>query len=227
VTVPALAAIGWVVTRPEPVRTAISPLDVSDDPAFESTTTLPGDAEYRCTGPTGSDGEWTYYQYCEPTGFGSPATTVWYPPPTASGVAVDVAGSIDQVLFVDGTDGQVDFRSDLAARLGITPSYELPATTVVEHTMIMPTGADVAVAYGVLNALGGARLDPWTPDLIGGDLPDGIAVVVVVGTDWFARSDENSSCVSVTTEVPASTLQPSHGEPVTTLPMPTTTASAC
>ena len=54
--------------------------------------------------------------------------------------------------------------------------------------MAMPTGADVSVAYEISGRLGIGGFDTWTPDLIDGELPDDIAVVIVIGQDWFDRS---------------------------------------
>jgi hypothetical protein len=225
VTVPALAAIGWAVSRPEPIRTALGPADGVDDPMFQTTSTGPGAGQYRCTGQVGGDGAWTYYDYCEMTSLGVQATFAPDTVEPTTTIVFDAAGMADHVLFVDGSGG-LDFRSDLTARLGVTPRYELPATRVVEQTMVMPTGADVSIAYSVLNGLGIGGFDTWTPDLIGGDLPDGISVVVVVGADWFTRV-AMTGCTPATTTVPpttTSTSVPSDGAVVTTTyPPPTTT----
>lgn len=188
VTLPALAAVGWAVARPEPIGTSLGSRGDSLLPEF-TTSTSPGPGQYRCNGEVGSDGEWTYFEYCEPTGAGvatMPTVFVTFPPPTTA--LIDPAALTDHVLFVDGT-GRLGVAADLASRLGFAPRYLLPATRVVEQTMVMPTGADVSYAYDVLGVLGIGGFDSWTPDLIDGDLPDGIAAVVVVGTDWLQLSE--------------------------------------
>ena len=252
VTMPALAAVGWAASRPEPANTPVVALGQTDDSLFATTVPGPGTARFRCMIPAGTDGDWTYYEYCESVAAGIdgsvvtdtfvplttlvPPTTPGYPvttlvPPTT--VGYDLTAVVDHVLFVDGTTGQIDFADDVAARLGVVPRYALPATRLIVQTMVMPTGADVSTAYDVLGLLNLDGFDTWDPDLISSGLPDNISVVVVVGTDWFDRSVENTvpACVPGT-EVPASTASANVGEPaifgqpVTTLP-PQTTVATC
>ena len=88
-------------------------------------------------------------------------------------------------------------------------------------------GTYLSIAYDLLNALKFDGFDTWTPDLIDGDLPDGISVVVIVGADWFSRSDA-VRCEPTTTVPPTttSTSLPPVGAVVTTLlpqDVPTTT----
>ena len=169
VTMPALAAMGWAVSRPDPAPIATGDGSEIFDPAFATTTTSPGSPGlgYRCMGELGGDGVWTYYEYCEaPVG----VQTTLVPPTVAlqtTTLAYDTASIVEGVLFVDGSGG-LDFRNDLTARLGVTPRYELPATRPVERTMVMPTGADADVGYAMLSILGVGGFDSWTPDLIGG-----------------------------------------------------------
>jgi hypothetical protein len=233
VTMPALAAVGWAASRPEPTSTPGIAVGAPDDLSFATTVPGAGTIRFRCMIPAGTDGDWTYYEYCESVAAGVDGqavvdtfvpTTTLVPPTT---VGYDVNAVVDHVLFVDGTAGQIDFAGDVAARLGVTPRYGLPATRLVSQTMVMPTGADVSTAYDVLGLFDIGGFDTWTPDLISEGLPDGISVVVVVGTDWFDRSagDTVPPCVP-DTEVPASTASPNVGEPVTTLP-PQTTLATC
>ncbi len=248
VTLPALAAVGWAASRPEPAARPSVAGGQPDDSLVATTVPEPGTARFRCMIPAGADGDWTYYEYCESIGAGIdgeavagtfvpvttlvPPTTPGYPmttlvPPTT--VGYDLTAVVDHVLFVDGTAGQIDFAGDVAARLGVTPRYELQATRLVEQTLVMPTGTDVSIAYDVLGLLNLDGFDTWDPNLIASDLPDNISVVVVVGTDWFERSVENTvpACVPGN-EVPASTAPANpvattiFGQPVTTLPPQTT-----
>ena len=75
--------------------------------------------------------------------------------------------------------------------------------------MIMPTGADVEIAYGLMPWLGIGGFDTWSPDLIDGSLPDGIAAVVVIGADWFSRYESSGCDVATTTTVPPTTTSTS------------------
>ena len=109
------------------------------------------------------------------------------PMPTTTVSAIDLTTLLDQVLFVDAS-GDLDMGMTLIGQLGAPPRYLVPATRTVEQTMAMPTGADVSVAYEISGRLGIGGFDTWTPDLIDGELPDGIAVVIVIGQDWFDRS---------------------------------------
>ena len=191
VTMPALAAMGWAVTRPEPTPTATGAGGEGFDPAFQTTTTMHPGVAYRCMGQLTSDAVWSYYEYCEPAlgvGFETTIVPPTLPVPTET---FDAASIVDRVLFVDGSNG-LDFRNDLTARLGVTPRYELPATRPVERTMVMPIGADVDAGYIMLSILGVGGFDSWTPDLIGGAVPEGASVVVVIGSDWFERGLDRS-----------------------------------
>lgn len=234
VTLPAIAAVGWAAMRPDPLPTAVGSPNGGDGDPFQTTSTALGGAQYRCTGEAGSDGQWTYYQYCEPAVV--PTTTtelVNFPTATTAVAITNISESIDHVVFVDASGG-LDFRSDLVRQLGVSPRYELPATRIVEHTMVMPTGADVEIAYGVLQWLNIAALDTWTPDLIGASLPADISVVVVVGADWFdPQRGGGANCVPATTVAPfidtTTTTLLDGGVPVTTLPpqFATTTTAPC
>jgi hypothetical protein len=214
VTMPALGAIGWAVTRPEPTPTATGFSAEGFDPAFQTTTTSPAMA-YRCMGQFSNDGVWSYFEYCEPA-YGVDTTLVppTFPLQTTTSV-YDMASIVDRVLFVDGSNG-LDFRNDLTARLGVTPRYELPATRSVERTMVMPTGADADVGYTMLSILGVGGFDSWTPDLIGGAVPDGVSVVVVIGTDWFDRGLDHSLADCVAGTMPAGTTIPQTTTTTTT-----------
>ena len=222
VTLPAIAAFGWATTRPEPMPTAYSPDDGAFDPAFVTTTTGPWATQYRCSGQSFSDGQWTYFEYCEPAGL-VPTT----PPDNVVVPTYDMATLLDHVLFVDATGG-LDVRGELAARLGTTPRLELPATRVVAETTVMPTGSDVAAAYQVLGLVGVSNFGSWTPDLIAGDMPDGVTAVVVLGADWPDRVvPSEGSCAPVTT-LPVDPIAPSASDiPQTTLPPTTTTSTPC
>ena len=237
VTMPALAAVGWAASRPEPANTPVVALGQTDDSLFATTVPGPGTARFRCMIPAGTDGDWTYYEYCESVAAGidgSVVTDTFVPlttlvPPTTVGYGLTAV--VDHVLFVDGTAGQIDFADDVVARLGVTPRHALPATRLVVQTMVMPTGADVSIAYDVLGLFNIGGFDAWTPDLISSSLPDGISVVVVVGADWFDRSGQNTATCAPGTEPPASTTPANAGattifeEPITTLPPQTTVAS--
>jgi hypothetical protein len=224
VTLPTLVAVGWAATRPEPLSTITG--DVPGGPMVEPTTTIVSIAvqgPYRCLGEGIRDGAYTYFDHCEPLGVATtvPATAaptyvtdtqLAYPsiPPTTTMLSPDV---LDRVLFVDASGG-LDFRSDLMyGWLGEPPRFELPATRVVDETVVMPIGADSSDASRMIALLGMGGFDSWTPDLVAGTVPDGITTVVVIGSDWFSRhgiADTTTTCV-----------------PQTTLPSPVTTPAPC
>ena len=192
VTMPALAAMGWAVTRPEPTPTATG--------AAAKSSTRPSRPRRPCIPASAIDawGSWRAMRL-ELLRVLRPALGVGVRDHaraadvacTDGNLGYDTASIVDRVLFVDGSGG-LDFRNDLTARLGVTPRYELPATRPVERTMVMPTGADVDAGYTMLSILGVGGFDSWTPDLIGGAVPDGVSVVVVIGTDWFDRGLDRS-----------------------------------
>ena len=146
---------------------------------------------WRCEGPVPQTTTlcpptaWSYFEYCEVLGV--TATTVEMPMPTTTVSAIDLTTLLDQVLFVDAS-GDLDMGMTLIGQLGAPPRHLVAATCTVEQTMAMPTGADVSAAYEISGRLGIGGFDTWTPDLIDGELPDGIVVVIVIGEDWFDRT---------------------------------------
>lgn len=227
---PALAGVGWAVTRPEPAGQAVGAPDSAEAPTSTVSASADAPGAWACTGllpaapvpqTTTLDGDqWSYFEYCEAIVFS--ATTVEMPMPTTTTSVMDLSALLDQVVFVDASGG-LDVASDLTARLGASPRFVLPGTRTVEQTMAMPTGADVSAAYEVIGRLGIGGFDTWTPDLIDGELPDGIAVVVVIGADWFDHTVSPTTtilCPPPTTESVVSTttsLLDAAGVPMTTL----------
>jgi hypothetical protein len=224
ITAPALLAVGWAATRPDPVPGAASPVDQNGFPFATTTSSTPLEAgQYRCTGAIGGDSEWDYYQYCEFIG-GFQTTTVVPDHPVPTTLLHPEA--LDHVLFLDASGG-LPFHDALAAMLGDTPRFEMVVATMTK-TMVMPVSADAAAAYDMLSVLGIAGVDSWTPDLVGGALPDGVTAVVVIGTDFFSRNG-TFACAPVTTMPPATTTTspqfPVDASPETTSYLPPTTTT--
>jgi hypothetical protein len=72
--------------------------------------------------------------------------------------------------------------TEVATLLGVTPRYAMVATRTFDETMVMPLGADVTAAFGLLERFGVGGFDTWTPDLVAEQVPDGVTVVLVIGT---------------------------------------------
>ena len=221
VMVPAAVGLGWLVGHRDDRGIRLGAATVPETTWFDATTTTavyPSSASYRCQGELGSDGVFTYFQYCEYVDTGVSTTIDHLPPPTTSGSSDPSLA--DHVLVVDASGGTPGVLNDLAAR-GLTPHYELPATRTLEQTMVMPTGADVALAYQLLPIVGVGGFDTWDPTIIGGTMPDGIVAVLVIGQDWPAVGQ---GVATTTTVVCTPTTPFDAGIPVTTIEPATTVA---
>jgi len=178
------------------------PVPSTSSPAMLSTTTtitgavMPAGATFRCQGPPiATDEVWQYFGYCEyaydpsydpglvpQTTIAAPTidpfpTTTTYP----TGSTIDPAVLADQVLVLDASGG-VASMTEVAALLGVAPRYAMVGTRTVEETMVMPLGADVTAAFELLERFGVGGFDTWTPDLAATAVPEGVTVVLVVGT---------------------------------------------
>ena len=169
---------------------------------------MPSGAMYRCQGPPiAVDDVWQYFGSCEyvqpaseydpglvpPTTTGAlsteqfqtttlpPTTTIVEPTIAGSGSSIDPAVPAEQVLVVDASGG-VASMTEVATLLGVTPRYAMVATRTFDETMVMPLGADVTAAFGLLERFGVGGFDTWTPDLVAEQVPDGVTVVLVIGT---------------------------------------------
>lgn len=171
---------------------------------------MPVGATFRCQGPpVATDEVWQYFAYCEyaqpepvydpaydpglvpqtttiplpvepfPTTTTFPAVTTSLAPPPGS--TIDPAVLTEQVLVVDASGGGASM-TEVAALLGVTPRYAMVGTRTFDETMVMPLGADVTAAFALLDRFGVGGFDTWTPDLVAGAVPDGVAVVLVIGT---------------------------------------------
>ncbi|MCX6519517.1 MAG: hypothetical protein NTZ21_02490 [Actinobacteria bacterium] len=172
---------------------------------------MPAGATFRCQGPPiASDEVWQYFGYCEyaaspvydpaydpglvpqtttiPLSGGpfptttttSPATTTTLVP-MAPGSTIDPAVLAEQVLVVDASGG-VASMTEVATLLGVTPRYAVVATRTFDETTVMPLGADVTAAFELLERFGVGGFDTWTPDLVATAVPEGVTVVLVIGT---------------------------------------------
>ncbi len=177
-------------------------------PVDAPTTTIVGDvmpagSTFRCQGPPlATDEVWQYFGYCEyvqpETAYDPglvPQTTTLSPPilpfptttfpPTTTpqvSVTIDPATLAAQVLVVDASGGGASM-TEVASLLGVTPRFAMVATRSVDETLVMPLGADVTAAFSLLERFGVGGFDTWTPDLVAGVVPDGVTVVLVVGTN--------------------------------------------
>ena len=211
VAVPALAGIGWLAARPAASSTA--PAAGPDGPVVDAPTTSFADqAAWRCTGQTGADEQYSYFDDCEPVGTSGATvstvigtvggttpidgTTTTLPVPAGSWppLTTIAAGWVGTILIVDAT-GEADppalspvesLESTLWA-----PSYLvslLVADRTSPETMVMPvaTDDDSQANASILAAyLGVGGFDTWSAiDWTADAVPDDIAFVVVLGQDW-------------------------------------------
>jgi hypothetical protein len=72
--------------------------------------------------------------------------------------------------------------TEVATLLGVTPRYAMVGTRTFDETMVMPLGADVTAAFMLLERFGVGGFDTWSPDLVAGAVPEGVTVVLVIGT---------------------------------------------
>ncbi len=167
---------------------------------------MPAGSTFRCQGPPiAADDVWQYYGYCEyvlsettydpglvpqtttSVPFVEPLMTTTIPPTTTTVEAGNADGAIDlatlaeQVLVVDASGG-VASMTEVAALLGVTPRFATVATRTVDETMVMPLGADVTAAFALLERFDVGGFDTWTPDLVASAVPEGVTVVLVIGT---------------------------------------------
>lgn len=203
------ASVFGETTVPVPTTTFPSVLPTTTNIVGEF---MPAGSTFRCQGPPiTADEVWQYYGYCEyvlsetpydpglvpqtttsvpfaapfPTTTMAPPTTV---PPTTTiveggiaGASIDLATLAEQVLVVDASGGAASM-TEVATLLGVTPRYATVATRTFDETMVMPLGADVAAAFMLLERFGVGGFDTWTPDLVTAAVPDGVTVVLVIGT---------------------------------------------
>ena len=187
--VPTYTTVEWPSTTMAPT-TILGPLPEASNSApaeFNTSTYLDAPAEpvgpcvpagqFRCVGNTGADDQgYTYFEYCEPTGY---VTTTIVPPAAVVGLSV---------VIVDASGGQDASAQDMLSRLssaGFGPIRLITAARTVEQTMLMPTGDTSRLAIlQQLTEIDG--FDTWTPNLIDEALPQG-AVAVVIGQDYWER----------------------------------------
>ncbi len=115
-----------------------------------------------------------------PTSMTFPAVTTSLVPSTGSST-IDPAVLVEQVLVIDASGGAASM-TEVATLLGATPRYAMVATRTFDETMVMPVGADVTAAFALLERFGVGGFDTWSPDLVAGAVPDGVTVVLVIGT---------------------------------------------
>jgi hypothetical protein len=168
---------------------------------------------YRCQASLGADGTWEYFALCEylevagvpttsvdlvPGALATTTTSIWpltttvppattLPPTSVPAPTIDAATLAAQVLVLDASGGRTPI-TDVAARLGASPRYATVASRMVEETLVMPLGADVAAAYALLERFGVGGFDTWTPDLVATPVPEGVTVVLVIGLQGLAPS---------------------------------------